>query len=72
MRVHKEEYGSIALHVSALQTMTRVIIMSELPFGTIAHRFEGRRYGGVDVSFFVGECPPGGGPVLHTPKRRFS
>ena len=46
--------------------MTRVIPMQDLPFGTIAHRFEGRRYGGVDVSFFVVECPPGGGAVLHT------
>ena len=45
--------------------MTRIISMHELPFGTIAHRFEGRRYGGVDVSFFVVECPPGGA-VLHT------
>jgi mannose-6-phosphate isomerase-like protein (cupin superfamily) len=47
------------------QMVTRIISMHELPFGTIAHRFEGSRYGGVDVSFFVVECPPGGGPVLH-------
>lgn len=46
--------------------MTRLFSIHELPLGTIAHRFEGRRYGGVDVSFFVVECPPGGGPVLHT------
>jgi mannose-6-phosphate isomerase-like protein (cupin superfamily) len=45
--------------------MTRVIRTDELPYGTIAHRFEGYHYGGVDVSFFVVECPPGGGPVLH-------
>ena len=46
--------------------MTRVIRMEELPYGTIAHRFEGYRNGGVDVSFFVVECPPGGGAALHT------
>jgi hypothetical protein len=36
--------------------VTRIISMHELPFGTFAHRFEGRRYGGVDVSFFVVSC----------------
>ncbi len=46
--------------------MTRIIAMDELPFGTIAHKFEGYRYGGVDVSFFLVDSPPGGGAVLHT------
>ena len=36
------------------------------PYGTIAHRFEGHRYGDVDVSFFLVDSPPGGGAVLHT------
>jgi len=46
--------------------MTRVIGKEELPNGTIAHRFEGYRYGDVNVSFFLVDSPPGGGPVLHT------
>src|SRR5215210_3240495 len=46
--------------------MTRVIAKDELPYGTIAHRFEGYRYGDVNVSFFVVDSPPGAGAVLHT------
>src|SRR3712207_9369896 len=38
----------------------------ELPYGTIAHKFEGYRYGDVDVSFFLVDSPPGGGSRLHT------
>jgi hypothetical protein len=38
----------------------------ELPFGGIAHKFEGYRYGDVGVSFFLVDSPPGGGAVLHT------
>ena len=46
--------------------ITRIIGKEELPYGTIAHRFEGYRYGDVNVSFFLVESPPGGGAVLHT------
>ena len=46
--------------------MAHVINKDELPYGTIAHRFEGYRYDGVDASFFLVDCPPGGGAVLHT------
>ncbi|MDQ5812560.1 MAG: cupin domain-containing protein [Actinomycetota bacterium] len=46
--------------------MTRVIAKDELPYGKIAHRFEGYRYGDVNVSFFLVESPPGGGAALHT------
>jgi mannose-6-phosphate isomerase-like protein (cupin superfamily) len=46
--------------------MTRVIAKDELPYGKIAHKFEGHRYGDVDVSFFLVDSPPGGGAVLHT------
>ena len=46
--------------------MTRIIAKEELPCGTIAHKFEGYRYGDVNVSFFLVDSPPGGGPVLHT------
>ena len=45
--------------------LPRVIAKEELPYGKIAHRFEGYRYGDVDVSFFLVESPPGGGAVLH-------
>jgi mannose-6-phosphate isomerase-like protein (cupin superfamily) len=48
------------------EMMTRVIKKNELPLGKIAHRFGGYRYGEVDVSFFLVDTPPGGGPVLHT------
>ena len=43
-----------------------IIDRDELPYGTIAHKFEGYRYGDVDVSFFLVDSPPGGGAVLHT------
>ena len=46
--------------------MTRVIDKDELPYGKIAHKFEGYRYDGVGVSFFLVDSPPGGGAVLHT------
>ena len=45
--------------------MTRIIAKEELPYGKIAHRFEGYRYGEVNVSFFLVESPPGGGALLH-------
>jgi mannose-6-phosphate isomerase-like protein (cupin superfamily) len=46
--------------------MTHVVNKDDLPYGTIAHRFEGYRYGSVGVSFFLVDSPPGGGAVLHT------
>ena len=46
--------------------MAHVIAKDELPHSTTAHKFEGYRYGGVDVSFFLVDSPPGGGAVLHT------
>jgi quercetin dioxygenase-like cupin family protein len=45
--------------------LPHVIAKEELPYGKIAHKFEGYRYGGVGVSFFLVESPPGGGAVLH-------
>ena len=48
------------------EIMTHVVNKDELPYSTIAHRFEGYRYGDVDVSFFLVDSPPGGGSVLHT------
>ena len=48
------------------EELPHVIDKEELPYGKIAHRFEGYRYGDVNVSFFVVESPPGGGAVLHT------
>jgi mannose-6-phosphate isomerase-like protein (cupin superfamily) len=47
--------------------LPRVIAKEELPYGTIAHKFEGYRYADVDASFFLVDCPPGGGATtLHT------
>ena len=46
--------------------MTRVIDKDELPCSKVAHKFEGHRYGEVEVSFFLVDCQPGGGAVLHT------
>jgi mannose-6-phosphate isomerase-like protein (cupin superfamily) len=46
--------------------MTRVIGKDELPYSTIAHKFEGHHYGDVNVSFFLVDSPPGDGAVLHT------
>jgi mannose-6-phosphate isomerase-like protein (cupin superfamily) len=45
--------------------MAHVIAKDELSHSTIAHKFEGYRYGGVDVSFFLVDSPPGSGPRLH-------
>jgi quercetin dioxygenase-like cupin family protein len=50
----------------AKDELPRMIAKEEIPFGKIAHKFEGHRHGGVDASFFLVECPPSGGPVLHT------
>ena len=48
------------------EELPHIITREELPHGKISHRFEGYRYGDVDVSFFLVDSPPGGGPVLHT------
>ena len=53
-------------HVVTKEELPHVIAKEELPFGGIAHKFEGYRYGDVNVSFFLVESPPGGGAVLHT------
>ena len=54
--------------------MTDIIGKEELPYvlnkddlarGKTARWFEGYRYGDVDVSFFLVDSPPGGGPRLH-------
>ena len=47
------------------EELPHVIDKDELPYGKIAHRFEGYCYGDVNVSFFLVESPPGGGAVLH-------
>ena len=46
--------------------LTRVINKDELPHTALAHKFEGYRYGDVNVSFFLVDFPPGSGPGLHT------
>ena len=48
------------------EELPHVVAKEHLPYGGIAHRFEGYRYGDVNVSFFLVESPPGGGAVLHT------
>ena len=53
-------------HVVTKEELPHIIAKEELPFGGIAHKFEGYRYGEVDVSFFLVDSPPGGGAVLHT------
>ncbi|HSK99379.1 MAG TPA: cupin domain-containing protein [Rubrobacteraceae bacterium] len=50
----------------AKEDLPHIVAREELPYATIAHRFEGYRYGGVNASFFLVDSPPGGGPVLHT------
>src|SRR3712207_2237374 len=53
-------------HIIGKDELPHTIAKEELPHGKIAHKFEGYRYGDVDVSFFLVESPPGGGAVLHT------
>ncbi len=48
------------------EELPHVVAKEELPYGGIAHKFEGHRYGDVDVSFFLVDSPPGGGAALHT------
>ena len=45
--------------------MTHLVNKDDLPYGTIAHRFEGYRYGDVNASFFLVDSPPGKGALLH-------
>jgi mannose-6-phosphate isomerase-like protein (cupin superfamily) len=45
------------------EDLPHVISEGDLPHG---NRFEGYRYGDVNVSFFLVDTPPGTGPVLHT------
>ena len=45
------------------EEIPHVISKEDLPNG---NRFEGYRYGDVNVSFFWVDTPPGTGPVLHT------
>jgi quercetin dioxygenase-like cupin family protein len=53
-------------HIIGKDELPYVINKGELPYGKIVHWFEGYRYGDVNVSFFLVDSPPGGGPVLHT------
>ena len=46
--------------------MAHIIGIHELPHSGNAYKFEGYRYGGANVSFFLSDTPPGGGPSLHT------
>ena len=48
------------------ETAACVVHLDELPHSETAYRFEGYRYGGANVSFFLSDTPPGGGPSLHT------
>lgn len=43
----------------------RVIDSEELPLDGAAREFQGYRYGGVGVSFFLIDAPPGGSTRLH-------
>jgi mannose-6-phosphate isomerase-like protein (cupin superfamily) len=48
--------------------MATIIGADALPHSATARRFEGHEHasGEVDVSFFLVDAPPGGGPGLHT------
>ncbi len=52
--------------IIAKEELPHVVAKEHLPYRGISHRFEGYRYGDVNVSFFLVESPPGGGAVLHT------
>jgi hypothetical protein len=45
------------------ENMTHVANNDDLPYGTIAHGFEGYRYGDAGVPLFLVDSPPGGGAV---------
>jgi mannose-6-phosphate isomerase-like protein (cupin superfamily) len=61
-----EEGGEVMTDIVTKEELPHVIGKGELPRGGISHKFEGYRYGDVNVSFFLVESPPGGGAVLHT------
>jgi len=42
-----------------------IIDKDELPHSETAHRFEGYLNGAANISFFLIDAPPGGGPGLH-------
>jgi quercetin dioxygenase-like cupin family protein len=46
--------------------MGHVIERDELPHSETAYRFEGYLHDDANVSFFLIDAPPGGGPGLHT------
>jgi quercetin dioxygenase-like cupin family protein len=62
----KPERRKIMAQVINKDELPQVINKGELARGKTARWFEGYRYGDVDVSFFLIDSPPGGGPVLHT------
>ena len=45
--------------------MTIVLGLADLRSSHMSTRFEGRRHGDVDLSFFLTDAPPGSGPRLH-------
>lgn len=45
--------------------MTLVHAVADLSRSSSVALFEGHRHGDVDLSFFVTDTPPGGGPRLH-------
>jgi quercetin dioxygenase-like cupin family protein len=47
------------------EDLPHMIARGELPHGKISQRFEGYRYGDVNVSFFLVDSPPGKGALLH-------
>jgi mannose-6-phosphate isomerase-like protein (cupin superfamily) len=58
--------GGIMIDPIPKKELPCVVGKEELPFGKIAHKFEGYRYGDVGVSFFLVDSPPGSGAMLHT------
>jgi mannose-6-phosphate isomerase-like protein (cupin superfamily) len=46
--------------------MTIVLGLADLRSSQMSSQFEGHRNGGVNLSFFVTNAPPGSGPALHT------
>jgi quercetin dioxygenase-like cupin family protein len=66
----RDDLRSVRLRHSAGSTqeenMAHVIAREELPHSGTSYTFEGYRYGDANVSFFLSDTPPGGGPSLHT------
>ena len=52
-------------HIIPKHELPHLVSTEGLPFGGIAHRFEGYRFGDVNASFFLVESPPGRGARLH-------